>query len=125
MDRSRSDRSRFKSKQGKRRNSGRDAACCVYAMLMALFHAVQDYPGILAETQHAASLPFYCENDQRLLSQGTKSYQPGGLRLFVRVIARAHQRSRFHMAEAHLQAFFFHEAEFVRMVVASHRQVIA
>ena len=47
-----------------------------------------------------------------------------GVRLLVGVIAGAHQRAGLHVAEAHLQRFFFQEAKLIRRVQPRHRQVV-
>jgi hypothetical protein len=49
--------------------------------------------------ERAAERGAQTTNDQRL----TTSY----IRLFVRVVAGAHQRARFHVPEAELQSLFF------------------
>src|SRR3954454_16962790 len=45
------------------------------------------------------------------------------LGLFVRVIRRAHQRTRFHVDEAARKRFLLQIAELVRMVVPLHRRM--
>ena len=51
--------------------------------------------------------------------------QPCRRRLLVRVIARPHQRTRLHMAEAHLERFCLELGKLARRVEPRHRQVIA
>src|SRR5664279_3478336 len=46
------------------------------------------------------------------------------VRLFVRVIARPHQRARLHVLESHLHRLFLEEAELVRRVQPRHRQMV-
>src|SRR5882762_7054592 len=44
--------------------------------------------------------------------------------LLVRMIRRAHQRTRFHVTETHAKRLFLHELELFRRVIAGHRQVV-
>src|SRR5689334_13255361 len=49
----------------------------------------------------------------------------GRVRLLVSVIARSHQRSRFHMAEPKPQRLVFQVLKFLRSIEARDRQMIA
>jgi hypothetical protein len=42
------------------------------------------------------------------------------IRLFMRMIARPHQRTRLNMLESEFQSFFFQRHEFFRLVIPRH-----